>query len=62
MFPENSEVVVVFRSQFPLDKLPKPFNKVEVWAIWWDVMKLNAQLFCKLHDSLALLVAGIVQD
>ena len=62
LFPEDSKVIIVFRAQFPLDKLPKPFNKVKVRAIRWDVVKVNAQFFCKVHDNLALLVAGIIQD
>ncbi len=58
---EFVEVVIVFGRNFAPDKLPDPFYQIEVWAVWWYVLKLDAKLPGKILHNVAFLVPCIVE-
>ena len=58
---EGSKVTIVFCGQLPLDKFPKTFYQVEIWAVWWNVFEVDAQLPGKIPHDLAFLVPCVVK-
>jgi len=58
---ECVEIVIVFRRNFPFDKLPDPFNQIKVRAAWWYVFKLDFKLPGKFLHNATFLVPCIVK-
>ena len=58
---EKVKVIIVFRAQFSIDKLPKTFNEVEVGTGRRDVKQLDMELFGQLLNNPAFLISFIVQ-
>jgi hypothetical protein len=53
---------VVGGTDLGLDKLPQPFDEVQVWGIWGQEYEGNIQSSGCIDDQLAMLVSGVVQD